>query len=120
MGGMNKVHNIFAVLLLLGSAVPAQQVNIFGKVADAKGAALDSVAVRLARHPAIADTTGKNGQFSLSARISAVIAGILSGTIPFAQCAGASVHFAVDRPTRVVIEVFNTTGRRLTKPLDGI
>ncbi len=121
---MNKVHGVIVAVLLLGASASAQQaqVRIFGKVADADagGAALDSVTVRLAKHPAIADTTDKNGAFSLTGRISAAIAGTVSGAMPFAQCAGADVYFAVDRPTRVAVEAFTAAGRRLATPLDEI
>jgi hypothetical protein len=118
--GMDKVYGVLVAILLLGASVSAQQVTIFGKVTDAKGAVLDSVVVRLAKHYVIADTTDKNGLFSLTGHINAAIAGIGSATTPFVQFSGTNVHFSVDRPTRIAVEVFTTAGRRLAKPLDAI
>ena len=115
---MNKVNDIIIAVLLTGALASAQQVNIFGKVVDSKGGALDSVAVRLARYPAIADTTGKSGLFSLTGQISAVIAGIVPGKMPPIRYAGGSLYFAVDRPMRIAVDLFTIAGRRLATPLD--
>lgn len=41
-------------------------------------------------------------------------------TKPFSKCAGSTVYFALNEPTRIVIEVFNTLGKKLAEPLNGI
>jgi formylglycine-generating enzyme required for sulfatase activity len=116
---MNKLFCIAAVIFAVGVQTSAGPVNIFGKVTDTTtGAALDSVIVKLAGQPALVDTTGENGVFSLFGETAAILKGGVAGTGSTIRSIGANVNVIVSRKTRVSIEVFNLAGQCLARPFD--
>jgi hypothetical protein len=116
---MKKVLFFIAAGLLTMSS-SAQQVNLFGKVMDTSGTALEGVVVSLAAHQNMADTTGKDGVFSIVSQGIGTILKSVSAVESFTKCEGNTITFAVTEPTNVSIAVYNTLGRQLSQPLNKI
>ena len=117
---MKKLFGTIAALLLLVAVAWAEQVSIHGRVTNAEGSGLNDVAVRLAKHPELTDTTDEEGLFSLSGQIASVINKSSSTSVIPVRCTGTVVHFSITHPTHITVDVFNTAGRRLAKSLDKI
>ena len=115
---MKKVCCVLAAVLAMSASTFASTMNIFGRVTDTlTGVPLDNIIVTLAKQKATVDTTGADGMFFLNGPITLVHNGILPES-PLIKCSGANVHLLLRQPMHLSLEVFNTSGKRLAKPLD--
>jgi hypothetical protein len=101
------------IMLALGLAAHAQNINVRGKVTDAAGKPLANAIVELT-HAKLKDTTGADGQYALTAGTIAVR--------PFADRAAVNMRldqgaleFAVAEASPIQIGVFDVTGNLLER-----
>ena len=119
-GGKKYAFHIISTILLLSIPARTQEISLFGTVTDTDGAALENVAVRLAKHPAVSAATDENGSFHLTGNVSTVNRGIKSTSALSVQCTGNTIRLSINRPTAVSMELFTVSGQRLEKILDEV
>ena len=115
---MVRSIRVFGAVCLAVASAGAQQVSILGCVRDTVGSPLGGVAISLVAKSTIVAVTGSDGTFRLTDLGSAVThrPGLVRSASS-ARLINSTVCLSLDKSTPVSIEVYNSLGRLLARPL---
>ncbi len=106
---------IFAVaigfVLAVGSTIPAQTVNVHGKISNDSGQAINQAVVELLP-PGFVDTTASNGMYSLTGTIAAVRSAFQVGGMSLQN---GVLQLVVPRSALIRVEIFDLHGHQLSR-----